>query len=325
MRKKPSARIEYILNDSSQDILKEEAKSVRLRIEGLMSGLNDKERIRKTTCIYAGLLTETLLEYEEPDTVMEQTFLRICELLKADPQQTSAQDVPVPAYTVDHDADLGRALARSCGAKLAKGLDGAHEIAIAMIIADFPLWEKQGVAMPASLQLLIESVILALTLEMATQDFCEMIIDDFMGEGNSAGAAVTGLAAVAGDYFAQASKRFALSQSAQTEVLNVMVRESLRHGTPGSKDWDSLAPSNDAADDNIPAYIGDIQPRLEEFFSLIGLEDPLGKAVAAAKAVGRMVAVISVEDIGQIHPSTAKSLAKTGMILGMRHRDTHKT
>lgn len=309
------------MNDSSQDILKEEAKSIRTRIDGLTSSLDDKERIRKTTCIYAGMLTETLLEYEEPDTVMEQAFLRICELLKAEPQQASPQDIPVPAYAVDHDADLGRALARSCGTKLPRGLDGAHEIAIALIIADFPLWEKQGVTVPASLQLLIESVILALTLEMATQDFCEMIIDDFMGEGNSAAAAVTGLAAVAGDYFAQATKRFSLPPEAQTDVLNVMVRESLRHGTPGSKDWNALAPSNDAADDNIPGYISDIQPRLEEFFDLIGLDDPLGRAVAAAKAVGRMVAVISVEDIGQIHPSTAKSLAKTGMILGIRHRE----
>jgi len=31
--------------------------------------------------------------------------------------------------------------------------------------------------------------------------------------------------------------------------------------------------------------------------------------------------VISVEDVGQIHPSIAKSLAKTGMILGVNHKE----
>jgi hypothetical protein len=52
------------------------------------------------------------------------------------------------------------------------------------------------------------------------------------------------------------------------------------------------------------------------------MDDPLARAVSVAKAVGRMVAVITVEDIGQIHPSIAKSLAKTGMILGSRYRES---
>lgn len=309
-----------------QEAMKEEAKNLRARIEKLTEGLDHTALVRKTICIYAGLLTETLLEYEEPDTVMERAFLRICELLQAEPQEGPVQENMMPlAYVIDHDTELGRVLARKSAERLARGLDGVHEIAIGLIIADFPAWEKKGISMPVSLRLLIESVIAALTFEMATQDFCEMIIEDFINEGNTAAAAISGLAAAAGDFFAQSAKRMVLPAEAQEEVLNVMVRETLRHGTPGSKNWHALAPSNDSDDVHIPGYIEDIQPRLQEFFDLIGLEDLLGKAVATAKAVGRMVTVISVEDIGQIHPSTAKSLAKTGLILGIKYRELKKT
>ena len=41
------------------------------------------ESMVRTLSIYAGMLTETLLEYEEPDTVMEQVFHRISDLLEA--------------------------------------------------------------------------------------------------------------------------------------------------------------------------------------------------------------------------------------------------
>ena len=64
-----------------------------------------------------------------------------------------------------------------------------------------------------------------------------------------------------------------------------------------------------------------LKPEVEEFFDMIGLDDPLARAVAVAKTVGRMVAVVTVEDIGQIHPSIAKSLAKTGMILGQEQKN----
>ena len=100
-----------------------------------------------------------------------------------------------------------------------------------------------------------------------------------------------------------------------------MVRETLRYETPGSKNWQMLAPANDAENHDIPEYLQKLRPEIEEFFDMIGLENPLGRAVAVAKAAGRMIAVITVEDVGQIHPSIAKSLAKTGMILGARHRD----
>ncbi len=217
---------------------------------------------------------------------------------------------------------MGRQIARGIGQKLPKGLDDIHEIAIALVINDFPTWEKAGYDREKLLRLLVEAVISSLTFEMATQDFCDLLIEEFIADGEKSVAdGILALAAVAGTYFTAAESIAALPPEAEQDFTNVMVRESLRHGTPGQKNWASLAPANDAEAKDIPEYIKELKPQIEEFFVLIGLEDPMGKAVAVAKAVGRMVAVITVEDVGQIHPSIAKSLAKTGVILGARYRD----
>lgn len=306
----------------SQERLKEEAKNIRLRIETLIKDKDAKARMVRTLCIYAGMITETLLEYEEPDVVMEQTFHRISDLVQAEPAEGAAdQDLMPLAYTLDHDTELGRVLSRPTARKLPKGLDDVHEIALAMIISDFPSWEKDGYARDRMLRLLVELVIASLTFEMATQDFCDFLIEDFITKGHTPPEALLGLGAVAGSYFKAAQAQMELPPDAEKNLLNVMVRESLRHDTPGSKDWASLAAANDLENKNVAEYLRDIKPAVEEFFILIGLDDPLGRAVAVAKAVGRMVAVMSIEDVGQIHPSIAKSLAKTGMILGANYRE----
>lgn len=306
----------------SQERLKEEAKALRLRIDTLVKETAPDARMIKILSIYAGMITETLLEYEEPDVVMEQTFHRIADLLQAEPSE-GVQDIALlpPAYTIDHDTELGRLLARTTGEKLPKGLDDAHEIAIAMILSDAPAWEKEGHHRDRLLRLLIELVISSLTYEMATQDFCDFLIDDFIADGYTAQEALLGLGALAGVYLTVARAQAKLPDDADIHIMNVMVRESLQHGTPGTKDWASLAASNDASNESIGEYIGKIRPSIEEFFTLIGLDDPLGRSVAVAKAVGRMVAVISLEEVGQIHPSIAKSLAKTGMILGANYKE----
>ncbi len=306
----------------SQERLKEEAKNIRTRIDTLLKDKDPKARMMRSLCIYAGMITETLLEYEEPDVIMEQAFHRIADLVHAEPAEEKADDALMPlAYVLDHDTELGRVLARNTAQKLPKGLDDFHEIAIALIINDFPLWEKDGYARDRMMRLLVESVIASLTFEMATQDFCDLLVEDFMSDSHTTAEALTGLGAVAGNYFYIAQSQMKLPPEAEREMMYVMVRESLRHGTPGTKNWNTLAAANDAEDKNIPEYLKEIKPAIEEFFVLIGLEDPLGRAVAVAKAVGRMVAVISVEDVGQIHPSIAKSLAKTGMILGAHYKE----
>lgn len=308
----------------SQQQIKEEARAVKERITALIRDADDKTRVVRTICVYAGMMTETLIEYDEPDVVMEQAFHRIADLLQTDPEDHPAENSLMPlAYDIDHDTELGRHLARGIARKLPKGLDDVHEIAIALVFNDLPLFEQEGFAKPKTLRLLIETVIAALTYEMATQDFCDLIIDQFISESEQAPSdALVAVSAAAGAYFTKAETAMVLPLDAEKQFENVMVRESLRHGTPGQKNWQGLAPANDTATDKIPDYLQRLRPQIDEFFDLIGLDDPLGRAVAVAKAAGRLVAVIALEDIGHIHPSIAKSLAKTGMTLGARYRET---
>lgn len=304
----------------NQDKMKEEAKAIQTRLETLIKDMDPVVRIRRSIMIYGGMLTETLLDYEEPDTVMEQAFHRIADLLNADPSENVEEGFIPPAYVLDHDTELGRHLARNVADKLPKGTDDLHEIAIALIINDVDVWEKNGIMREQGMRLLVESVISSLTFEMATQDFCDLLIEDFISEGeHSTSEAVLAMAAVAGYYFKQALDAGVAKPEAEIDLTHVMARESLRHGTPGIKNWHGLAAANDSNNQDVSTFIDELKPEMEEFFSMIGLEDPLGKAVSVAKATGRIVAVITVEEIGQIHPNIAKSLAKTGMILGTRY------
>ncbi len=308
-----------------QEKLKEEAKAIRTRLDALIKDTDIEQRVIRMLCVYAGMITETLIEFEEPDVVMEQAFHRIADLLRTDPDDGEVVDALMPPpYKVDHDTELGRQLGRAIAKKMPKGLDDIHEIAIALIIDDFTAWEKHGYPRHRTLRLLIESVILSLTFEMATQDFCDLLIEEFIADGNTPAQGVLALSAVAGTYFRDAKEQSELKPEAEKEFTNVMIRESLRHGTPGMKDWNVLAAANDTDGMDIPEYVKHLKPEIEEFFVLIGLEDPLAKACAVAKSVGRMVAVITVEDVGQIHPSIAKSLAKTGMILGQKYKEEAK-
>lgn len=305
-----------------QERLKEEAKSIHHRIESLIKEQDPQARMLRTFCIYAGMLTETLLEYEEPDVVMEHAFHRIADLTQIEPTDGPADPALMPrADVIDHDSELGRLLTRQSAEKLPKGFDDMHEIAIGMIINELASWQKEGFQQDVLLRLLIEMVIACLTFEMATQDFCDTLIEDFMTEGHSIADALMGLSIVAGHYFQHAAAELNLPPAMQENLINVMVRESLRHETPGTKNWANLAAANDTNDGKIPEYLNAIKPHVEDFFVLIGLDDPLGRAVSVAKAVGRMVAVISVEDVGQIHPTVAKSLAKTGVILGINYKE----
>lgn len=307
-------------NGDSQEKMKEEAKAIQARLETLIKDTDLLTRIRRSVMIYGGMITETLLDYEEPDTVMEQAFHRIADLLNADPAEDLPEGFLPPAYVIDHDTELGRQMARNVAEKLPKGTDDLHEIALALVINDFPEWEKSGFPREHALRLLVEAVINSLTFEMATQDFCDLLIEDFIADGEHLPSeGVLALAALTGHYFKQAQDTLSLPADAEQEMTYVMVRESLRHGTPGLKNWETLAAANDGAAADVVPFIETLKPDVEEFFDMIGLEDPLGKAVSAAKATGRFVAVITVEDIGQIHPSIAKSLAKTGMILGARY------
>lgn len=304
----------------SNDRLKE-AKAIQEKIADLIVEGDDRTRMTHTLLVIAGMLTETLLEYEEPDTVMEQTFHRIADMIKTEPADVLKDESAVPAaYVIDKYADLGRHIAREAARKLPGELDDVHEISIALILDYFPQWEEKGEEKKELFRVLIECVICALTFEMATQDFCDLLIEDFISEGYPVQQALMGLAALSGYYLANAVKGKTIDLDAgDRELTHVMAREALRHGTSGQKNWLGLGAVNDLKQDNVAAeYVVQLREPVEEFFDLIGMDEPLGRAVAVAKAAGRMVAVTTVDDIAHIQTSVAKTLARSGLVMGLK-------
>lgn len=257
---------------------------------------------------------------------MEQALYRIADLVACAPSEDDDTQGLMPfAWDIDRDTELGRQLSRRAAEKLPKGLDDVHEVAIALIINDIAVWAQEGYEKGDLLRLLVESVIGALSFEMATQDFCDMMIEDYIGEDDlPAGVVIQSFAAVAGGLYASVANQDNLPEDLPEDswraLGHVMVREALLHGTPGTKDWDTLVAANDETQQDVYKCMESIEVEVTDFFDVIGLENPLAQAVALAKAVGRMVALVCVEDVGQTHPSIAKSLAKTGMILGFRQR-----
>lgn len=305
-----------------QEHLKKEAKNIKELVSGLVKDEEDKVKMLRSLTIYAGIMTETLLEYDEPDAVMEQAFHRVADLLGSEPYGNENDMGIMPlAYEVDHDAEIGRMISRNSAEHLPNYMDDMHEIAIALIISDIPEWEKSGYPKENLLLILVEMVINAIIFEIATQDFCDMLIEDFMNgdEQRLVSESLLALSVVAGYYLGHAVKEQALPDDVESQIMNVIIREALRNGTPGGNDWSGFVASNDVDDKKVPVYLKELDDRVKEFFNIVGQEEPLARAVSVAKAVGRMIAVISVEDMGQVHPNVAKSIAKTGMVMGLNY------
>lgn len=307
-----------------QEHLKKVAKSIKERVSNLLEKEDEKTKVVRTFSIYSGIMAETLLDYEEPDIVMEQVFHRISELLESEPFGSESEIQMLPkAYQLDHDVEIGRMIARNDSEDLPKYIDDMHEIAIGLIISDVVEWEEKGYSRENILLMLVEMVVSAIVFEISTQDFCDMLIEDYImtDDARSVSESLLALSVVLGYYLARAMETMELPDDIEEQILNVMVRESLRHGTPGSKNWASFEASNDMNGDKVPIYLKELDKKVNEFFDMVGQDEPLSRVVSIAKAVGRMVAVISVEDIGQIHPNVAKSIAKTGMVLGLNYKE----
>ena len=304
-----------------QEKLKIEAKILREKLETVLRVTDPRARMMRMLGVYAGMIVETLVEYDEPDVVMEQAFHRIADLLRCDPIFRDARaGYAAPAWEIDRDTEIGRQAARSLATKLPKGLDDVHEIVIGMIINDVPLWEKDFEPRSRLLRVLIDDVVAGMTFEMAAQDFCDMVVDHFVAEdGQALSEVVVSLGALTG-YAKKLCIEAVPGSLVDQGVDDVMQREATRHGMQKAQKWNNHAPANEGVTRDITEYMTKLWPQVDEFFELIGMDDHQGRAVALAKATGRIVAVSAVEEVGQIHPSIAKSLAKTGMILGSQYK-----
>ena len=308
---------------------KEHAKILCTHISKMVDNLqaSKKEKAIYTILIYSGMLAETLFEYEEPDSVMEQSFYRIAELLEVEPEEIEMPELEkiMPNMTtIDRYTEKGRSLAIEAAEQLEKGLDAVHEIVIGLIISDFTdfaqNWKIESMTVERCFRILMEGVIIAAIFEMSAQEFCDILVEDFISEGWAVDVSMSSLSALSVVYGIEAleekKKQFTKEdiEELRQKLLNVIREEVARHSKKIASEWKSMNPVNDEEDiGHYKEMVEELRQPIEGFFETVGFDDKMGRAVAVARAVGRMVAVSSSEEAGYMPAPVGKMLVWRGM------------
>lgn len=276
--------------------------------------------------LMAGILTETLLLFDDPDEGLVATFTLLEQQL-AWPEMKGplAQDALPPGWLIDYETEQGRALARKL---FEDWLDCAYEFheLILFIVHNLLLrLEQEGQPRAETLRLFIECATRCMAYEIAAQELCDVVIETKIGgEGWTMSESVAGLSAVAG-------RCLALSQNAcqifsvpslpdrLDQVSYVMTQEAVRLGIPAGTDWRFGLAANDVPVTAPFDLIFSLWPVCKEFLAVINLHEPMDQAVACAKAAGRMLAVAAGGEAPEMEPVIAKPLAMAAMA------DTYKT
>ncbi len=274
----------------------------------------------------AGVMTETLLLFDQPDDGLEATYQQLAIQLGCEPAPgvINKRALP-PAYVLDYETEQGRAVAKTL---FEDWLDCAYEFHDLMTFVVHNVivrMEEAGQPRTETFRLFIECTNRCLGYEIAAQELCDIVIDQKIGdECWSLGESVSGLSAVAGRCLAlshDACELFAAPSLPDQldQVAYVMTQEAVRLGIPAGTDWRFGIAANDCMVTAPYELINSLAPICHEFFGVIGMSDLTDQAVACAKAAGRMLAVAAGGEVPEIEPVIAKPLAMAAMT------DTYKT
>ena len=296
----------------------EEAKAIDAILKHTATGPGGSLDPAVFLMLLSGIMTETLIEYEEPDAVMEQSFHRISQLLHVTPVPDNLAKIPLPSpVEIDSYTECGRDIARESAERLEGGLEDVHEIIIAIAFNELPvLQEEHDFPIPEGLRMMIEAVMTSLIFEMGTQEFADLMIEEFIGEDWSISDVLLTLGATCGAYYADKK-----TESTADEMVVVMSAEAMRHGMGGSQLWRGLNSANDDGSTGVVRDIDEFREVFEEFFEIVGLSDPIARAVTVARTGGRMAALVSSEEMGIVQPALAKMLLKSGLTQGLNLSD----
>lgn len=96
-------------------------------------------------------------------------------------------------------------------------------------------------------------------------------------------------------------------------LMYVMAQEAVRLGVPAGSEWRLGLAANDSKADPPVELIRGVTPIVTGFFAEINMHEPLYRAVACAKAAGRMLAVVASGEMPDMPPFIAKPLAVMAM------------
>lgn len=268
----------------------------------------------------AGITTETLLLFDQPDDGLAATYARLAVLLDCEPQDgpVSTKALP-PSYIIDYETEQGRGIAKNL---FEDWLDCAyefHELVLFVVHNVIVRMEEAGQRREEVFRLFIECCNRCMAYEIAAQELCDIVIDQKIGnESWTLPESVSGLSAVSGRCLAlsqNACERFAKPSLPDKldHVAYVMTQEAVRLGIPSGSDWRFGLAANDCGVSAPYELINSLVPSCHELFRVLGMTDLMDQAVACAKAAGRMLAVAAGGDLPEIEPVIAKPLAMAAM------------
>ncbi len=270
--------------------------------------------------LLSGLTVETLLLFDEPDQGLSATYARLAQLLESEPSAGAlGPNALPPAYVIESETEIGRALARRLFEDWLNCAYDFHDLLVTVIQGMIVQLELCGQPRSETFRLFIECTNRCMGYEIAAQELCDIVIEEKIGaEGWNLADSVSGLSAVAGRCLAMGHTPSAVFNPVTwndrlDQVSYVMTQEAIRLGIPAGSDWRFGLAANDCPANAPYDLIVSLEPSARGFFRIIGLMDLMDQAVACANAAGRMLAVAAGGDAPELEPVIAKPLAMAAM------------
>lgn len=272
--------------------------------------------------VLAGFYVESCFLFEKPDRSMTEGFKKLSQILRSE-----AHEGEMPTWAVsnpqriDARSEQGRTLARFVLEEW-KECEFSYFEFVNWILQNYICaWEGNSVPREESLRLFIETCSRCMAFEIAAQELCDQVIEKRIGTGEwSLADAVCGLSAYAGycDAKDKAEAGYTQNLFESESIVNVMTQEAARMGVPAGSDWKLGLAANDCPADPPIELVESIDPLCSEFFNVISLLQDNEKAVACAKAAGRMLAVVASGDTPDMPHAIAKPLAMAALVESYR-------
>ncbi len=272
--------------------------------------------------VLSGFYVESCFLFEKPDRSMSEGFKKLSKTLRSNPM---TGELPLWAESnpqrVDARSEQGRTLARFVLEEWRECEFSYLEFVVWLLQNYICAWEGEDVPREESLRLFIETSTRCMAFEIAAQELCDLVIEKRIGTGEwSLADAVCGLSAYAG--YCDAKDKIAEKRSSNLfeseSIVNVMTQEAARMGVPAGSDWRLGLAANDSPADPPIELVESIEPLCAPFFDILSLLRESEKAVACAKAAGRMLAVVASGDTPDMPHAIAKPLAMAALVESYR-------
>lgn len=304
---------------------------VAMRIHATIQALSYEEErgtdAMKAMLLFSGMIVETAFLFDNGEEALQGSFVKLADMLGCEPVRDEMDyDALPPSTIIDFDTEMGRSMAREFFEDWLDCEYEFHDMLLFIIQQAFIRWESSsdfGMQSRAeSFRLLVEGAYRAMSFELGAQELCDVVIEQKIGiEDWTLADSISALSGLAG-------RQLAISHDGMNQccwfrgsdlpdlldqTAYVMTQEAVRLGLPASTDWRFGLPANDVPVNAPTHLVNQVERICQGFYDAIHMDDPHDKAVCAAKAAGRLLAVACGGEKPELEPAIAKPLSMAAL------------